>query len=100
MSFVLVDLIVTTVPQAASKDAPPPWIQMRQQQLQKTASEELVQELKKTQAKEQADLTVGVASDPLEMQFSNAVQHAMDSCTKDSIAVRMRVSFNLDRELV
>jgi len=59
---------------------------MREQRLQKTAIEDLVQELKLVQTKEQAEL-VAVPSDPLEVQFSNAVQNAMDSCTKDSIAV-------------
>ena len=59
---------------------------MREQRLQKGSSEDLVQELKLVQAREQ-DQLMATPSDPLEVQFSSAVQNAMESCTKDSIAV-------------
>ncbi len=49
---------------------------------------EIIQDLQKLQAKEQVELDDNTAAEPLESQFSAAVQHAMESCSKDSIAVR------------
>ncbi len=81
-------LAAISVPQPAPKDAPPPWIQMREQQKKETAKKEIIQDLQKLQAKEQVELDDNTAAEPLESQFSAAVQHAMESCSKDSIAVR------------
>ena len=66
----------------SSQAVPPPWVKGQQKQSKK----ELIQQLKRTKAKEQASLTQELR-DNLEIEFSKVVEPVMESCTKDSISV-------------
>ena len=71
---------------SSSEAPPPPWV--KKQQLL-SLGETVIQRLKQTKLTEQASLQQFGIMDPLEADFTEVVNPIMESCTKDSITVRL-----------
>ena len=85
------NFLIFLIPAPSSSQAtPPPWLQE-----QKPTGSELIQQLMQRQLNESCTLLQG-SGDELEEEFSAVVRPVMESCTKDSIAVRIMgdISFN------